>query len=310
MERIKILIVGIGGVGGYFGGLLAKEYESSKEVDVYFLSRGENLKQIKKAGLKIIEDDREIIAKPTIVSNDAKDFGIVNYILFCTKSYDIDKTVTQLLPCINEETVLVPLQNGVNNRTIISKKLKSNLITEGCVYLISRLEKPGVIVKKGNVGSLFFGLETVKNARLDKLQVLLSQAKVKSELSNNIRKIAWEKFIFLSAIATATTYFDAKITEVLKDELKVKLLGSLIDEVTHLAESEQINIGGNQSKRVFEILNSLPAGATTSMHSDFTNKKKNTELESLTGYVVNEGKRNKVVIETFEKMYNEIKKMK
>ena len=148
MSKIKILIVGIGGVGGYFGGLLAKEFENDGAIDICFLARGENLRQIKKSGLRVIEDENELIAHPNIISDNVKDFGTVDYILLCTKTYDIEDTITQLLPCIDKHTVLTPLQNGVNNKDRISKMLKTNLITDGCVYLISRLESPGVIVKK------------------------------------------------------------------------------------------------------------------------------------------------------------------
>ena len=308
MPKTKILIVGIGGVGGYFGGRLAKAYQNSKDVEICFLARGAHLNQIKKAGLKVVDDEGEFIAFPAIASNEVSDFGKVNYILLCTKTYDLDTTITQLLPCINKETVIIPLQNGVNNRVLIANRLPSNLVTDGCVYLVSRLEEPGVIVKKGQVGSLFFGLANTRDERLDHLQEVLIKAGIQSNLSPDIKTIIWEKFIFLSSIATATTYFDSEIDVILNDSKKLDALKQLITEVSHIALAKKIAIGEHQTKRIIDILKTLPMGATASMHTDFRNGKDKTELESLTGYVVAEGRKEKVSAPTFDQMFNGIKK--
>ena len=310
MPKTKILIVGIGGVGGYFGGLLAKAYQNSKDVEICFLARGANLSQIQKSGLNVVDDESEFIAFPNIASNEVTDFGKVDYILLCTKTYDLDATITQLLPCINKETVVIPLQNGVNNRTLIANRLPSNLVTDGCVYLVSRLEEPGVIVKKGRVGSLFFGLANTRDERLDHLQDILIKAGIQSSLSPDINTIIWEKYIFLSSIATATTYFDSEIDVILKDSEKLDGLKQLIAEVSHVALAKHIAIGEHQAKRIIDILKTLPIGATASMHTDFRNGKDKTELESLTGYVVLEGRKEKVSVSTFKLMYDGIKARK
>ena len=309
MPKTKILIVGIGGVGGYFGGLLAKAYQNSKDVEICFLARGAHLNQIQKTGLKVVDDEGEFIAFPDIASHEVTDFGKVNYILLCTKTYDLDATITQLLPCITKDTVIVPLQNGVNNRALLANRLPLNLVTDGCVYLVSRLEEPGLIVKKGQVGSLFFGLANTHDERLDHLQECLIKAGIQSSLSPEINTIIWEKFIFLSSIATATTYFDSEIDVILNDSEKLDALKELIAEVSHVALAKNIAIGEHQTKRIIDILKSLPIGATASMHTDFRNGKDQTELQSLTGYVVTEGRKEGILVPTFGQMYNEIKKI-
>lgn len=303
----KIVIAGIGGVGGYFGGLLAKAYQDSDVAEVYFLARGKHLATIKSEGLKVLDDQKEFIAFPKLVSNKAQEFGVVDFILFCTKTYGLEAIAHQLVPCINEKTVLIPLQNGVDSRETLLKTFPGNLVTHGCVYLISRREKPGVIVKKGQVGSFFFGLPETQDGRLSVLQAILLQAGIKSNLSEDIERIIWEKFIFLSSIATATTYFDATIQEILEDTAKRQALESLIHEVTALAIYRAIAVGEDQVERVMDILTPLPPGATSSMHSDFKNQNRQTELESLTGYVVREGHVQNVSVNTFEKMYAGIK---
>lgn len=307
MAKTKILVVGIGGVGGYFGGLLAKHYQQSEEVEIYFLSRGKHLVQIQSKGLKVIDDQDEFVAHPHLTSDNGSSFETVDFVLLCTKTYHLEETLHQIRPCIKEKTVIIPLQNGVNNREIILQSMDSNLVTLGCIYLVSRLEAPGSIVKKGKVASLYFGLDKVSDHRLNHLQQLLLAAGIQSELTEAISKITWEKFIFLSSIATATTYFDANVHEVINDTKKLDLLKLLIQEVTQIALSKNIVIEKDQSQRVLNLLSSLPPGATTSMHSDFSNNKGNTELESLTGYVVHEGQERNISVPTFQKMYLEIK---
>ena len=303
----KIVIAGIGGVGGYFGGLLAKAYQESKTVDIYFLARGEHLVAIKSQGLLVLDDQKEFKAFPKLVSDNAHDFGVVDYVFFCTKTYGLEEIARQLAPCIQEATVLIPLQNGVDSRETLLQTYPSNLVPHGCVYLISRKEKPGAIVKKGQVGSLFFGLGETQNTRLSTLQEILKQAGIKSTLSEDIEGIIWEKFIFLSSIATATTFFNTAIQGVLTDTAKREALEALIHEVTDLAKSKGVVIGEHQVQRVMDILTPLPADATSSMHSDFKNQNKQTELESLTGYVVRAGKANTIVVPTFAKMYESLK---
>lgn len=303
----KILIAGIGGVGGYFGGLLAKAHHQSKDLDIYFLSRGESLLKIKAEGIRVLDDDNEFTAYPDLISDDVQDFGVVDYVLICTKAYSLAEVAKQLAPCISTSTVLVPLQNGVNSRDILLEAYTSNLVTHGCVYLISRLQQPGCIVKKGQLVSLYFGLNNTNDDRLQYLQEILVKSGINSELSEDIDKVTWEKFIFLSSIATATTYFDADIHDVLENTENLEALKHLIGEVTELAHAKEINIGGNQTTRVLDLLYKLPTDATSSMHTDFKNHKAQTELESLTGFVVTEGKRNSVSMPTFERMYTQIK---
>ena len=302
----KIVIAGIGGVGGYFGGLLAKAYQDSDVAEIYFLARGKHLATIKSEGLKVLDNQKEFIAFPKLASNKAQEFGVVDYILFCTKTYSLEAIAQHLSPCIGNQTVLVPLQNGVDSRETLLKTFPGNLVTHGCVYLISRREKPGVVVKKGQVGSFFFGLPETQDARLSALQQILLHAEIKSALSEDVERIIWEKFIFLSSIATATTYFDATIQEILTDREKRQALEALVHEVTDLAKSKGVAIGEDQIERVMDTLTPLPAGATSSMHSDFKSQNEQTELESLTGYVVSEGIIYDVSVSTFATMYTSL----
>ena len=139
--KVKIVIAGIGGIGGYFGGFLAKKYENSNDVEVCFVARGEHLNKIRENGLKVIHGQNEFIARAAIATDNANEIGIADYILICTKSYDLDATIKQLKPCIAENTILLPLLNGVESVERIKKILPGTTVLEGCVYIVSSVKE-------------------------------------------------------------------------------------------------------------------------------------------------------------------------
>jgi 2-dehydropantoate 2-reductase len=123
--KTKIIIAGIGGVGGYFGGSLANYYAKDEHIEINFLARGSHLKEIQKNCLKIIKGKDEFTAKPTIASDNPSEIGIADFILICSKSYDIVAITLQLQPCIDQNTVILPLLNGVDNQ----QKIKASILT-------------------------------------------------------------------------------------------------------------------------------------------------------------------------------------
>lgn len=116
----KIAIAGIGGVGGYFGGWLAKHYENS-DVEIYFIARGENETAIRDHGLQLETTSGNFTAHPKKVSADPNEIGPVDLLLCCTKTYDLEESIARLRPCITRDTVILPLQNGVDSRERIHK---------------------------------------------------------------------------------------------------------------------------------------------------------------------------------------------
>jgi 2-dehydropantoate 2-reductase len=306
--KIKIVIVGIGGVGGYFGGLLAQKYQDSDEVAVIFVARGEHLKQIQKNGLKVIKGSDEFIAKPALATDNANDIGIADFIIFCTKSYDLEAAIAQLKPCIGEKTSLLPLLNGVDAVERIKKSLPNASVFQACVYIVSELKKAGVIENRGNIQTLYFGLEQEINDQLLPFEKLLKDAHIEASCSNNILSIVWEKFIFISATATATAYFDTCIGELLKENPTVVL--KLIDEVTQIALAKGIKIDPQIAQKTLDKLKKLPYETTTSMHRDYKNLNSQTEVMSLTGFVVTHGQALNIETPVYKKMYKKLWRIK
>ncbi len=308
MTKTKIIIAGIGGVGGYFGGLLANHFNENEHVEINFLVRGQHLKEIQNNGLKVMHGDSELIAKPHLATDNPIEMVIADFIIIATKSYDLEAVIQQLRPCINNDTIILPLLNGVDSKDRIAHILPNNIILEGCVYIVSRLKKAGVIENSGNIQTLFFGLDNFVNDRLNILEGLLKDANIEASLSENISTIIWEKFIFLSPIATTTSYFDNCIGEIIADNEKRSTTAALIEEVKQLAKAKQIVISDDITEKTLTKLKALPFEATSSMHSDFQARKPTNELESLTGYVINEGRKYNLETPMYEKCFADLKK--
>ncbi len=301
---MKIAVTGIGGVGGFFGGLLAKYYDGSS-TEIFFIARGENAQVIQERGLQMQTMNGNFTVHPKKVTSDPSQIGTVDILLCCTKGYDLEDAIVQCLPCINNKTILLPLLNGVDAKERIAKIYPENEIWDGCVYLVSRLEKPGVVKETGNIRKLFFGSENGQPERLEAIEKIFLDAGIDATWSENIEETIWEKFLFISPIATLTSYLDKTIAKIFSDGESEKLLQQLLGEIKGVADAKGILLPENTTRNNIDKMRSLPAGTTSSMHSDFI-KGGRTELESLTGHVVrlaeSLGVSTPVYIKMFEKL--------
>lgn len=299
MKRIAIL--GLGGVGGYFGGLLAKAYQKSDDVEIIFIARGETQKAIIENGLKIVTDDSETVVYPNLVSNNASEIGQLDYLICATKTYDIEESLASLKESINKETVILPLYNGVDAPERIQKLFPENEVLQGCVYIISMIFSPGTIRKIGFYEKLFFGSKTASFSKLEELQNIFLKAKIESYLVDNIEETVWEKFIFISALASTTAYLNQNIGEILNNtESKVTYI-ELLHEIEDVAQAKGLKLPHDIVAQTIQKLEKSPKEATSSMHRDLV-AGKNTEAFSLVQFVVNEGKKYGVKTPLYEKI--------
>ncbi len=298
----KVLIAGIGGVGGYFGGLLAKEFQDSDKVDLYFLSRGQNLEAIQINGLTVIKESNCFTVKPHLATDDPKLIGPVDYVILCIKNYDLDACLFQLKPCVAEHTIILPLLNGIDHPTKIQEVYPHNVVLAGCVYLVARLTAPGVVENTGKA-SLFFGAKELPDERFSCLETIFKQAGIAATLTNEIEQVIWTKFVFVSAIATATAYYNQSVGQIVEDKEMDRSLGQLIHEVCNLAKARNIKLVADIEFVTYQNISKLPYATTSSMQVDMVKHSGKTELESLTGYVVRQMERLNLPSPVFKLMY-------
>lgn len=301
--KTRIGILGLGGVGGYFGGLLAKAYFGSDAIEIVFIARGETQRIIAQDGLKIVTDETEFIVHPKLVSNNPDEIGQLDYLICATKTYDIEESLLSLKKCIVPETVILPLYNGVDAPERIQELFPENVVLEGCVYIISMIFSPGTIRKMGFYEKLFFGSKTASRSKLEELQNILQKAKIESYLVENIEETVWEKFIFISALASATSYLNENIGEILNNPQSKELYVQLIHEIVAVAKAKELKLPNDIVQQTIVKLEKSPKEATSSMHRDLL-ADKNTEAISLTQFVVKEGAKYNVETPFYTKIAN------
>lgn len=302
MGKIRIAISGIGAVGGYYGGLLANQYKYSEAIDVFFIARGKNLEYIKKHGLRIkVAGVSYQCVIPTLATDNPAEIGPVDFLFCCTKSYDLEENIEQLRPAIGPDTVVIPLLNGIDITRRIEKVLPDTEIWKGCAYIVSRLQEPGLVEKFYGKEKLMFGSTKGNKEKQKQLLYILTEAKINAFNPEDIDICIWQKFFLISTAATITSYFNQTIGEVLEQHRDLFLL--LIMELKSITDALAIPIPADIVKNTLDAQKSMPSSLTTSMHSDFKCGKQ-TELETLTGYVIRIADSMKIDIPTYRFMYN------
>lgn len=293
---MRIAVAGAGGVGGYIGAHLCTLPD-----EVIFLARGEHAKAISEKGLLVRSDEGEMTAHPDkVVAADALEEKI-DLLLLCVKSYDIEQVLAELSGNITPSTIIVPFSNGVEHKEKIESLVDAKVL-HGAIYILAHKEANGVIVKKGKVFAALFGDQHYpKETAL--VSSLFQQAGLRHKTSENIEEAIWKKYLFISAFAALTSYFDTSMKEVY--DLHRNWAFTLLNEIADIADAKGIHIR-DEVEKALNTAASLPEDASSSMHLDFQNGSR-TELETLCGYVVREGKMLHLPTPMMAKIYGVLK---
>jgi 2-dehydropantoate 2-reductase len=304
--KTKIVIVGLGGVGGYYGGMLAKQYADHPDIEIYFVARGAHLRKVQENGLTLITEKGTFQVYPTLATDDVTEIGTADYIIMTPKSYDLDATVAQIKPIVGTNTVILPLLNGIDNSDRIRTLLPGTEVWQGCCYIVARLNEPGVVESSGGVHRFNFGYELKQTPeRLIRFETLLKEAGIDATFHEKIMHVIWTKFFFISSTASLTSYFDVSFGALLTDEVRKSTLVSVLEELLLVANAEGAEIEHTVIDKVIHQLEKLPFETTASMHSDFK-AGKNTEVQGLTGAVIQLAKKHTIATPTYEKVYAEL----
>lgn len=301
----KILIVGIGGVGGYYGGMLSRHFENDQQTNIYFLARGAHLEKIQKDGLTIQAETETFVTHPTLATNQAAEIGEVDIAIITPKSYDLESTIDQIRPCIGQNTIILPLLNGVNISERIRQMLPGNEVWEGCVYIVGRIIVPGIIRSNGGVHDLYFGNAGGQSPTLNEMNQIMLAAGIKAHLCSDIRMIIWRKFIFISVTATLTSYYNVGFRDLLTTDERKAMTLKLLHEIAALAAAEGVVFEHDIIETTIKHIERLQFETTSSMNSDFRAGNR-TELETLTGIVVELGIKLEIETPAYRKVYSEL----
>ena len=294
ITKLRVAIIGLGGVGGYLAASLNKTPH-----EIVCFARGEHLKVIQKSGIEIVEDGKSWNA--SLNANELSHAsGYFDIVLFCVKSYDLKSSYEAIEHTVDNKSTLISFSNGVSNGEVL-RELSEAIVLDGCMYILSHIEKAGVIRKKGKVFAAVFGGEEKSTQRL---KMIFDEAGLRNKTPLEIKTAIWKKYIFISAFATMTSFYDKSIGYVYENHLDEAK--KLLEEIAQVAFSMNIDIREEVAKAL-ETASKVPYDSSTSMHLDFTNKKRD-ELETLSAYIVKQAQKEKVEVPLMCMMYEELLK--
>ncbi len=306
---MKIAIVGIGGVGGYYGGKLALKYAASDDHEIFFIARGEHLDKIRKDGLKLITTEGDFTAIPSLATDNPKELGPLDLIFFCVKSYGLENAARMITGNLHADTVIIPLLNGVDNVERLKTVLNTGIIMNGCVYISTQIVSPGVVEHVGGAGKLIFGPEEGPIEPYRKIETLMKNADIMAVLSDNINVDVWSKYIFIGPLASITSMTGQPLGAVMENEEHRTMMEGMMMEIKLLADAGGIPFPEDIVKKSMDVTSNFPYETKSSLQLDFE-KGKQTEMETFTGYVVRSGKESGIETPLHDKVYSELKNRK
>jgi 2-dehydropantoate 2-reductase len=303
---MRIAIVGIGGVGGYYGGKLARSYAPQSDMEIIFIARGEHMAQIQKHGLKILTTEGDLTATPAIVTDTPQNLGPMDLVIICVKTYGLERCMRMLEKNVEEKTVLLSLLNGVNNAERIKTFFPKSKTLNGCVYLSSHIVSPGVVQQVSGSCQLFFGPDHDDIKAYMELEETLTNSGIKAQVKPNIDEVVWEKYIFISPLASVTTLYGEPFGTVMNRKESRDLTEGLIKEVEQIARIKGIGLGDDIVDATLAKVSAFPYETKSSMQVD-CEKGNKTEIEAFTGYIVRCGEELGVNIPLHRMVYDKLK---
>ncbi len=286
---MKFLIHGAGGVGGFFGAKLLNAGE-----DVRFLARGKHLEAGRSNGLRVLTTQGNFSIPSNRVTGTIADIGAgvgsVDVVLFCVKSYDTETAAGQLAPVLTDRTVIIPLQNGVDNEEKIQRMITKGIVYGGVAYMSSRITGPGEITETGGSQRIAFGpIDGKITERAKEILAVFQRAGMNVELKEDIIKELWRKFIFITTMGAFTALSRLSQGEILAVPEAISLVFEAMKEVEAVAQAKGLGIEPLDREKVIAGLKRFGPTTRSSMYFDLVNEKP-MEIEALNGIVVRLGK--------------------
>jgi 2-dehydropantoate 2-reductase len=282
---MRVAVVGAGGTGGYFGGLMARAGQ-----DVTFIARGPNLEALRARGLTVESKRVGTFTVPVQATDDPNEVGPVDLILFCVKTYDTDAAAESIRPLIHPDTMLLSLQNGIDNEERIARAAGHTSGIGAAAYIVSAIKAPGVVAQTAGPGKIIFGeLSGGASARTERLHDLLQRAGIAAEVHPDIRVVLWQKFLFICAFSGVTAATRLPIGTILADTVTHALFQGVLEEVEAVAHACGIDLPADCVEQALATAAAVEPWGRGSLYHDLASGQR-LELESLNGEVVRRGR--------------------
>jgi 2-dehydropantoate 2-reductase len=293
---MKILVMGAGAVGAYFGARLQQAGEQ-----MVFCARGEHLRALKDHGLKFTSYQGDFSIAVT-ATDDPRDFAPYDLILFCVKSYDSATAARTLEGCLNPGGAILTLQNGVENEAVLAEVFGREAVMGGNARVGAELVAPGHVVHRTG-GLIEFGeLDGRDTTRAQRLAELFRRAGIFGELTMRLPTIRWEKLLWNAAFNTVTTLVQRKVGDLIDDPDCVELLRALMHEIAAVARAEGVELGDAQVEAQITRSRAMLREVRPSTLQD-SERGKPLEYEALCGAVIRAARRHQIATPHMDTVY-------
>jgi 2-dehydropantoate 2-reductase len=280
MAAMRIVVMGSGGTGGYFGAKLARAGE-----DVTFVARGAHLAALRSDGLRIqsaVEGEWTVRA-PAVERLDG--LPPADLVLFCVKSFDTEAAAALIRPVVGPETGVLSIQNGVDNEEKLGRVLGAGHVLGGAVRVFATIESPGVITHTFG-GHLTFGeMDGRVTERARAFLASCQTAGIPAELVTDVERALWDKYVFLTTHAgmTALTRCPAGVLRAVPEVRE--LYRRIVTEIVTIGRAAGAPVDESLLEQGMKFLDGVAPNAYSSLHHDLTQGKR-LELDALHGHAV------------------------
>jgi 2-dehydropantoate 2-reductase len=275
---MKIVMMGSGGVGGYYGARLQQAGH-----EVAFVARGAHAEAMRKNGLRIRSElgDAQLSVR---VLEDPAQAGATDLVVIAVKLWDTEDAARAVARV--PRAAVVSLQNGVDKDEVLAGALGRDRVLGGVTHIGAVIAEPGVIAQTGKLQRITLGeLDGSSTPRLQAIADAFRSAGVETVVSDDIRRVTWEKFVFLSALSGLTALTRKPIGEVRANPATRSLLLEALREAVAVARAEGAGLDDAFAQKLLQTIDSLPAGMLSSMAQDLLRGRR-LELPWLSGAVV------------------------
>jgi len=310
MGYLNVCAMGVGGVGGYFGGKLAHAFSSNTDptVNVFFVARGEHLETIKQNGLVLKSPEFESIrCRPKLATGRIIDLPPIDLFLICVKGYDLMEVAASVKDRVRENTIIMSLLNGADVWERLRAKMKTGIILPACVYVSAHIEAPGVVAHVGKPGKIIFGKDPDHPDYIPhEIFNIFEKASIDFEWKDNAQPAIWEKYLFISSFGLISARYDRTLGEILDDPLLKEEVVGIMNEVYAIALEKNIRLPDGIVDLSLKKAAMFPRDTQTSLQRDIQQKKGRSELELFGGTIIDLGEKMGIPTPTTKKIYHDL----
>lgn len=278
---MKIAFVGAGGVGGYFGGRLARA-----GIDTTFIVRGATLETLRTRGLRVESPLGDFTINPVQATDDPSSVGPVDAVLMAVKAWQLPAAAAEVRPLVGPDTMVVPLQNGIDAPDVLATIYSARHVVGGLCAIVSFVVAPGHIRHAASEPLILFGeLDNRRSERVERLRDAFVQAGVNASIPPDIQHSLWTKFLFIATMSAVGALTRVPVG-VWRANPAIRLIvdGSL-REIAALAQARGVDLGPDAVAKTWERYDAMASSSTSSMQRDIMEGKP-SELDAQLGAVV------------------------